>query len=152
MNSITFSSLADHPELKDLVARWLWSFWGAPGNFEFYRSMTEHCLKDDFPMVYIAFINGTPVGTVAMLRADLFSRQDLYPWMADLYVPPEYRSKGIGSALQDFVLEETMRQGFERIYLYTPLKGYYEKKGWEFVGEEMDRDCSIVRIYKKELT
>ncbi len=151
MSDIAFSSLADCPEQKDLVARWLWSFWGAPGNFAFYRSMTEHCRKDDFPLVYVAFMDDTPVGSVALLRADLFSRQDLYPWMADLYVPPEHRGKGIGSSLQDFVLAEAKRQGFDRIYLYTPLKGYYEKKGWEFVCEEIDRDCSIVRIYEKEL-
>ena len=151
MSYIAFSSLADCPELKGLVARWLWSFWGAPGNFDFYRSMTEHCLNDDFPLVYVAFIDGTPVGTVALLRADLFSRQDLYPWMADLYVPPEHRGKGIGSALQDFVLAEAQRKGFEKVYLYTPLNGYYEKKGWEYVCEEMDRDCSVVRIYKKRI-
>ncbi|OPY26754.1 MAG: Acetyltransferase (GNAT) family protein [Methanocella sp. PtaU1.Bin125] len=152
MDRIAFISLADRPEYKDLIAKWLWSFWGAPGNYEFYQSMTGHCRKDDFPMVFIAFIEGTPVGTVALLRADLFSRQDLYPWMADLYVPPEYRNRGIGSALQDFVLAEAKRLGFREIYLYTPLNGYYEKKGWEFVGEEMDRDCQIVRVYKKDLT
>src|SRR5512133_1278804 len=109
MSRIEFASLADHPELKDLIARWLWSFWGAPGNFGFYRSMTEHCSRDDFPFVYVAFEGGEPVGTVALLRADLFSRQDLYPWMADLYVPPEHREKGIGSELQDFVLAAAKR-------------------------------------------
>lgn len=151
MSRITFSSLADHPELKELIAQWLWSFWGAPGNRDFYRSMTAHCRKDDFPLMYVAFEEGHPVGTVALLRADLFSRQDLYPWMADLYVPPEHRGRGIGSALQDFSLAEAKRRGFEKIYLYTPLNGYYEKMGWEFVGKEMDRDCSIVRIYEKKL-
>ena len=151
MSRIDFASLAEHPEQKDLVARWLWSFWGAPGNFGFYHSMTEHCSNTDFPFVYVAFAGGRPVGTVALLRADLFSRQDLYPWMADLYVPPEHRGKGIGSALQDYVLAEAKRLGFDRIYLYTPLNGYYERKGWEFVCEEMDRDCQIVRIYKKNI-
>jgi len=151
MNSITFASLDDHPELKDLVARWLWSFWGAPGNFDFYRSMTEHCSKDDFPFMYVAFADGKPVGTVALLRADLFSRQDLFPWMGDLFVPSEHRSKGIGSALQDYVLKEAKKQGFNQVYLETPLNGYYEKKGWEFVCEDMERDCSVVRIYKKAL-
>jgi GNAT superfamily N-acetyltransferase len=151
MNSITFASLDDHPELKDLVARWLWSFWGAPGNFDFYRSMTEHCSKYDFPFMYVAFADGRPVGTVALLRADLFSRQDLFPWMGDLFVPSEHRSKGIGSALQDYVLKEAKKQGFNQVYLETPLNGYYEKKGWEFVCEDMERDCSVVRIYKKAL-
>jgi GNAT superfamily N-acetyltransferase len=151
MSDIAFSSLADCPENKDLVARWLWDKWGAPGNFGFYRSMTEHCLKDDFPFIYVAFMDGLPVGTVSLLRSDLFTRQDLYPWMADLYVPPEHRGKGIGLALQDFVLEEARKQGFSQVFLETSLKGYYEKKGWEFVCEEMDRDCSILRIYVKNI-
>jgi GNAT superfamily N-acetyltransferase len=150
MDKIEFSSLADRPELNDIVARWLWDFWGAPGNYDFYHSMAVHCQKDDFPLMYVAFVDGTPAGTVALLRADLFSRQDLYPWMADLYVPPEYRNRGIGSALQDFVLAEAKKQGFDEIFLYTPLKGYYEKKGWEFVCEEMERDGQIVRIYKRK--
>jgi GNAT superfamily N-acetyltransferase len=151
MSDIAFSSLADRPELKDLVARWLWSFWGAPGNFDFYRSMTGHCRKDGFPLMYVALIDGMPVGTVSLLPSDLFSRQDLYPWMADLYVPPECRGEGVGSALQDFVLEEAKKRGFCQVFLETSLNGYYEKKGWEFVCEEMDRDCSILRIYKKSI-
>jgi hypothetical protein len=125
MSEIVYSNIADCPEVKGLVARWLWSFWGAPGNFEFYRSMTEHCKKDGIPAVYIAFIDGMPVGTVALLRADLFSRQDLYPWMADLYVPPETEPGGPRCRLRAGGGEKA---GFREIYLYTPLKGYYEKK------------------------
>ncbi|HEY3272925.1 MAG TPA: GNAT family N-acetyltransferase [Methanocella sp.] len=151
MSDIEFSSLADRPELKELVARWLWSFWGAPGNFDFYRSMTEHCRKDDFPLMYVALTDDRPVGTVSLLRADLFSRQDLFPWMADLFVPSEHRGKGIGSALQDYVLEEAKKHGFSQVYLETPLNGYYEKNGWEFVCEDMDRDCSVLRIYQKKI-
>ncbi len=101
-------------------------------------------------MIYVASIDSKPVGAVALLRADLFSRQDLFPWMADLYVCPEYRSKGIGSALQDFILSKAKELGFGAIYLYTPLVGYYEKKGWKYMGNEMDRDGEMVRIYKKK--
>jgi GNAT superfamily N-acetyltransferase len=69
--------------------------------------------------------------------------------MADLFVHPDYRSRGIGSALQDFILAKAKELGFQAIYLYTPLVGYYEKKGWAYMGDEMDRDGEIVRIYKK---
>lgn len=151
MQKIEFRSIVDCPEHVDTVAGWLWSFWGIPGNNDFYCSFVTHGKKDDFPAIYVAFVDDNPAGTVALLRADLFSRQDLYPWMADLYVLPEYRSRGIGSALQDFILDEAKKRGYPSIYLYTPLVGYYEKKGWEYVGDEMDRDCSIVRIYKKNI-
>jgi GNAT superfamily N-acetyltransferase len=151
MSDIFFSSITEHPELHDTIAKWLWGFWGTPKNLEFYRSLVSHCKADDIPMIYVAFFDRKPAGTVALLRADLFSRQDLFPWMADLYVCPEFRLKGIGSALQDFILNKAKEMGYREAYLYTPLKGYYEKKGWEYLGDEMDRDSEIVRIYKKKI-
>jgi|SRR5271157_337699 len=151
MSDIVFSNAAECPGVHDVIARWMWSFWGNPRNYEFYRSLVSHSQADDIPMVLVAFMDGEPVGTVGLLRADLFSRQDLFPWMADLYVRPDHRSMGIGSALQDLTLMKAKSLGYEAIYLYTPLVGYYEKKGWTYLGDEMDRDGEMVRLYKKEI-
>jgi GNAT superfamily N-acetyltransferase len=149
MSDIVFTNVLECPEAQETIARWMWSFWGNSRNYEFYRSLVAHSKTDEIPMIYAAFLDGKPVGAVALLRADLFSRQDLFPWMADLFVHPDYRSRGIGSALQDFILAKAKELGFQAIYLYTPLVGYYEKKGWAYMGDEMDRDGEIVRIYKK---
>jgi len=151
MSAIVFRNIADCPELVDTVAGWLWGFWGNARNYGFYRSLVAHGSPEDIPLIYVAFLDGAPAGSVALLRADLFSRQDLFPWMADLYVAPEYRSRGIGSALQDYILEKAVERGYREVYLYTPLTGYYEKKGWEYTGDEMDRDGEVVRIYKKQV-
>ena len=151
MSAIVFRNIADCPELVDTVAGWLWGFWGNARNYEFYRSLVAHGSPEDIPLIYVAFRDGVPAGSVALLRADLFSRQDLFPWMADLYVAPEYRSRGIGSALQDYILEKAVERGYREVYLYTPLTGYYEKKGWGYTGDEMDRDGEVVRIYKKHV-
>jgi predicted N-acetyltransferase YhbS len=149
MSDIVFSNVSDCPEVQETIARWLWGFWGNPRNYEFYHSLVTHAKTDDIPMIYVAFLDNKPVGTVGLLRADLFSRQDLAPWMADLFVHPEYRSRGIGSALQDFIMVKAKTLGYQAIYLYTPLVGYYEKKGWVYVGDEIERDGEMVRIYKK---
>jgi len=151
MSDLVFSSVTKCPELHDQIAGWLWSFWGNPSNYEFYRSLVAHGKDDDFPLIYVAFIDAKPVGTVALWRADLLSRQDLFPWLADLYVPPEYRSMGVGSALQDFALAKTKELGYPALYLYTPLIGYYEKSGWEYVCDETDKEGEKVRVYKKTL-
>ena len=151
MPDIVFLNVAERPEVQETVARWLWGFWGNPRNRDFYRSLVAHSRIDDIPMIYVAIVDGKPAGAVGLLRADLFSRQDIFPWMADLYVCPECRSQGIGSALQDFIIAKAKQLGYPTLYLYTPLVGYYEKKGWEYLGDEMDRDGETVRIYKKEL-
>ncbi len=151
MSAIVFENVSGRPEVRDTVARWLWGFFGNPRNFEFYRSLVAHSRDDDLPMIYVAYVDGVPAGTVALLRADLFSRQDLVPWMADLFVLPEYRSRGVGAALQDLAIDKARGLGYRAIFLYTPLSGYYERKGWEYLGDEMDRDGETVRIYKKNL-
>ncbi len=151
MPRIVFSNITEHPELQDTIARWLWGFWGNPRNYVFYRSLVSHSKVDGLPMTYVAYLDDKPVGTVSLLRTDLFSRQDLFPWMADLFVLPECRSMGIGSALQDFILAKAKELGSREVCLYTPLVGYYEKKGWVYLGDEMDRDGEVVRVYKKGL-
>ena len=151
MSDLAFACLSERPELQELVARWLWGFWGNPRNYEFYRSMAAHSQSDGLPLTYVALLDGEPAGTVSLLRADLFSRQDLCPWLADLYVPLESRSRGIGSALQEFAIKKASELGYPALYLYTPLKGYYEKTGWEYIGDETDRDGELVRIYRKDL-
>jgi GNAT superfamily N-acetyltransferase len=150
MSDVVFASITERPEVHEEVARWLWGFWGSPRNLEFYRSMVRHARPDEIPATYIAFVDGVPAGTVSLLRADLFSRQDLSPWMADLYVCPEFRGRGIGSALQDLAIRKAKEMGYGELYLYTPLAGYYEKKGWEHLGDEMDRDGEIVRVYTRK--
>ncbi|CAJ36762.1 GNAT family N-acetyltransferase [Methanocella arvoryzae] len=149
MIDIRFSSITECPELHDKIAGWLWSFWGNSSNYPFYRSLVANARDDDFPLVYMAFIGDIPVGTVALWRADLLSRQDLFPWLADLFVPPEHRSKGIGTALQNYAVEKAKEFGYPALYLYTPLEGYYEKSGWEYVCDEVDKEGEKVRVYKK---
>lgn len=151
MSAIVFRNIVDCPEVVETVARWLWGFWGNPRNYEYYHSLVAHGSADGIPLIYVAFIGGLPAGAVALLRADLFSRQDLFPWMADLYVVPEYRSRGAGSALQDLIIGKAGELGYSEIYLYTPLSGYYEKKGWEYLGDETDRDGETVRIYRMDI-
>ena len=121
MSAIVFCNIADCPELVDTVAGWLWGFWGNARNYEFYRSLVAHGSPEDIPLIYVAFLDGAPAGSVALLRADLFSRQDLFPWMADLYVAPEYRSRGIGSALQDYILEKAVERMLKRGQLQRKL-------------------------------
>ena len=150
MNAIEFYDVAEHPELKDLIVRWLCESFGAPKNYEFWRSLVAHCRSTDFPMIYVAFVDGTPTGTVGLSRADILSRQDLCPWLVALYVCSEFRCNGIGSALQDFAIEKAKDLGYDTLYLLTSLTGYYEKKDWEYMGDETNYDGTIVRIYRKK--
>lgn len=148
---IEIHPLADHPELHDTIARWLWSEWGMPTNRGLYGSLVAHCRRDTVPFIAVAFADRKPAGTVGLLRTDLLSRQEFTPWMAVLYVVPECRGQGIAARLQEHAIAEAKRLGFPEIYLYTKMSGFYEKTGWMYLESDLDDHGESIRIYRKGL-
>lgn len=146
---IEIRPVAGHPEFHSLVAGWLWEQWGTPLNRGLYESLVRHAKADGIPAIYAAFDRGKPVGTIGLLRTDLLSRQEFSPWMAVLFVLPQYRGHGIAGALQQHALAKARRMGYHEIYLYTMLREFYEKSGWEFVEGDVDDHGEHVRIYRK---
>ncbi|WP_423055741.1 GNAT family N-acetyltransferase [Bacillus atrophaeus] len=85
----------------------------------------------------------------ALLRNDLISRQDLFPWLACLFVVPKLRGNEIGCALLRHALKEAHRKGFENLYLCTDLEGYYEKYGWVYIKNGYIFNGEPAKLYKK---
>lgn len=142
-------SLADRKDLTETVARWRWQEWGQDLSLEYMKYQTEHnSQKNRLPMTFAALVNGEPAGTVAIWMNDLPSRQDLYPWLAGLYVVQELRGQGIAWQLQKKVIETVREHQYKEVFLYTNHIGYYERYGWEFVEPAPLRDGKLVRIYR----
>lgn len=128
-------------ELKDKVEYFqsalqiFWDQWGTETNFKFYHDCIFHSMKtdSDLPRFYIAIQNESIIGTYALLRNDLISRQDIFPWLACLYVVPECRGRNIGAKLLQHALQETLKKGHDKLYLCTDLNGYYEKYEWTHI-------------------
>jgi len=123
-----------------------WVFWksctivlepmGTEKNFKFYHDCMHHSINTDseLPSFYIAIKNESIIGTYALLRNDLISRQDIFPLLACLYVSPEQRGRKIGSLLLKHALQETEKKGHNKLYC-TDLNGYYEKYGWSHITD-----------------
>ncbi|SDK36539.1 GNAT family N-acetyltransferase [Natronincola ferrireducens] len=141
--------LSESKEHMELVINWLWKEWGNEKNYSYYKSIVESSLdKENLPQTFIALMDDEPVGTVGLWRCDLMSRQDLFPWLACLYVLPEYRGKGIGLALQRFLIKYSGEIGYKEIFLYTELDNYYEKLGWQYIENGITNKNEIEKIYK----
>ncbi|GAK02089.1 putative acetyltransferase [Geomicrobium sp. JCM 19037] len=113
-----------------------WKTWGEEGGRLFYEDAMTHALTDveGIPSFYIAVKGDVIVGTYALLRNDLNSRQDLHPWLACLYVDPEMRGGALGAKLLGHALVETERRSYRSLHLTSDLHGYYEKYGWKNIG------------------
>lgn len=69
------------------------------------------------------------VGFISLFENDGEERKDLKPWYATMYVKKEYRGNGYSRILNDAILKEAKKRGFEKVYLKTDLVNYYEKFG-----------------------
>ncbi|WP_327205524.1 GNAT family N-acetyltransferase [Rossellomorea vietnamensis] len=129
-----------------------WGQWGNEDNYRFYYDCMFHSChtEADLPRFYIAVNEDDIIGTYALLRNDLNSRQDLYPWLACLYVHPDQRGDGLGSVLLDHALREAHKKGYNCLYLTTDLEGYYEKYGWTHSTEAVGPGGDSMKVYQKQ--
>ncbi|WP_165699623.1 GNAT family N-acetyltransferase [Chimaeribacter californicus] len=152
MNPITISYLADFPEHHPQVTDWLWQAFGNAQSRAFFDSIVVSSLKKSgLPVTFIARDGDRLVGTVGLWRSDLLSRQDLTPWLAALYVDEAYRGRGIGQLLQAHGVEVARQARFEALYLYATFRGYYERHGWEVMGEGVEYPDIGVWVYGRGL-
>ena len=75
----------------------------------------------------------TLIGFISMFPTDGDERQDLTPWYATMYVKKEYSGKGYSKFLNDAILAEARKRGFEKLYLKSELVNYYEKFGAKYI-------------------
>lgn len=138
------------PEKVQDAVQYFWKQWGTESSFHFYRDCMERSVEteSDVPRFYVMLDGERIIGGYALLRSDLNSRQDLFPWFACLYVEPEYRGKKLGEQLQNHAIREVQAKGYDRLYLCTDLTEYYEKNNWTHIGKGYLLDDEETRIYE----
>lgn len=121
-----------HPEHLELVADWIHrEFWTRSGRgVEFVAALLRQAVDPDcIPLSRLALVEGRPAGIVNLIACDSTARPDLTPWLAALLVAPQFRGKGIGSALVGDLAKEAARIGCAELFLETDIPPFYERSG-----------------------
>lgn len=142
------------PQHASCVTEWLWRAFGADAlPRAFFASIVEHSQTPGaLPITFVAVEGERLLGTVGLWRCDLISRQDLYPWMAAFYVAPEARGQGLAGKLQQHVIGYARAQGYTELFLYSACRDFYERFGWQYIGEGLDYPASAVSLYRYDLS
>lgn len=140
------------PHHAEQVTEWLWQAFGQGLSRAFFASVIEQSQQPDaLPLTFIATEGETLLGTVGLWRCDLISRQDLFPWLAALYIDEPQRGRGLGQALQQHVIQYARQQGYASLHLYAAFRDYYERFGWQHIGEGIDYPDTRVNLYRYTL-
>jgi ribosomal protein S18 acetylase RimI-like enzyme len=149
---VKIKSLAECMEFSNIVAGWLYEEW-IKGKVEFDElslHMKHFAQKEGLPKTFIAFYGKKPVGTVSLWRNDLPLRQDLTPWLAGLWVTPDFRGNFVGHQLVYHTIKEAKKQNYKKLFLVTDIVGFYEKMGFKFEGKEPKTINKKVSLYSFE--
>ncbi len=135
-------NLLERPDLIPTIAQWHFTEWHAlfphKSIEDFAADLRESLQQDGLPQTWLLLDEqGEAAGTASLLLSDMTTNQDLSPWLANIYIHPLQRGKGLGKQVVLHVMNEARQRGLTTIYLFTEdQQAFYEKLGWELHHRE----------------
>jgi GNAT superfamily N-acetyltransferase len=137
--------LADHIDRLREVAALHQEEWPSPqlGDSIDGRAQTLAvcCQRGAIPVGVIAFDQNQLCGFALLVLQDFELRPDLSPWLAGVFVRPQHRQRGIGSALVTRIEYEAQTLGVNTVYLYTAQsRTLYARLGRQAIEQCLHND------------
>ena len=109
-------NIKDNPEYKEQFIEYFVLRWASEDSSDVYIDCISNASRKD------------------RISNDFISRMDLTPWLCALYIEEEYRGNAYGSLLIEKIKEDTLKLGYDYLYLCSDHVGYYEHYGFEKIG------------------
>ncbi len=135
-------TVAERPDLIASVAPWIWEEWGRRKG-RTLEQVASQMATNVPPMgpqhCFVLLDDGIPAGTSRLVPDDLDERPDLSPWLAGVFVPPQFRGRGHAVRLVRAVEAACVAQAIQTLWLHTEFAaGLYARLGWKEVGPADD--------------
>lgn len=133
---MNISFLADHPEFIQTLAPWICEHWRPILTQETVETRTatlqKHLNYRALPVAWVVHSGGQVFGTAALRVHDLPGHENLTPWLGGVYVAPQFRRQGIGTALCLAVEHQAqVLFNISTLYLFTlDQQAWYSSLGW----------------------
>lgn len=147
METVTYITLRERPELKDDAAQWFHQKWGVPVD-AYLACMDAYLANETEYGWYLCLNGGNIVGGMGVIENDFHDRKDLTPNVCAVYTEKDYRCRGIAGHLLGLVVEDMRSKGISPLYLVTDHVEFYERYGWEFLCMvQGDGEPEMTRMY-----
>lgn len=145
-------SVRENPEYKDIVIKYFQEKWKSVLPI-IYDDCISHSISSNNPLPqwYLLEKDGDIIGCAGLITNDFISRMDLYPWVCAVYIELKHRGNNYASLLIDKAKADSKKANFEYLYLSTDHIGYYEKFGFEYIGQGYHPWGEESRIYQCKL-
>lgn len=150
-DNVRIVSVRKSPEYRDRAIEYISSKWSAPRNV--YEDCIGHSITSENPLPqwYLLERDMDIIGCAGLITNDFISRMDLYPWFCGLFVEENERGNAYGNLLMETAKLDAKIAGFSSLYLSTDHIGYYEKYGFQYIGDGYHPWNEKSRIYEIKL-
>ena len=145
-------SVRENPKIKNIAIEYFQSKWKSVLPI-IYEDSINHCIDaiNPLPQWYLLEKDDEIIGCAGLITNDFISRMDLYPWVCAVFIEQNYRGNAYFTLLIEKAKFDAKIAGFEYLYLSTDHIGYYEKYGFEYIGQGYHPWNEESRIYQLEL-
>lgn len=155
MNDIIIKNIKHYKCFEQTVSKWLYDEWGLKGSQKYWDDWVKFSQNENSTFqTYVVLKNNQLIATYGIMPCDLQSRQDLTPWIGNLYIPKEHRKLSL--ELMPYIFkhseDEFRKLKLKKVYLFTPHKPIVFKKfGYKFIEFSTDYDGSKISLLEKDI-
>lgn len=136
-------SMNDLPEVMEMIYQEWGQFFTKPAEQKKSEIIKAILQQREFPQIYVVKHNDIVVGSFTIKQKDL-DDCDFSPWLACVVVKKQYRGKGYGRQLLQYI--KTICDKYPQMYLFTTLENFYEKIGFEYI-KDINHNGEINKLY-----
>jgi N-acetylglutamate synthase-like GNAT family acetyltransferase len=145
---VSIFNLTEEPEHIPTLAEWHhaeWSYLNPGGSVQKRIEKMQTFLGDELiPTTYIYKQKNALAGSASIVKHDMQSRLEYSPWLAGVFVAPQFRNLGIGTQLVRHVMQMAGEADIKKLYLFTPdQEQFYERLGWTTFSREEYHDTPV---------
>ncbi len=140
---VTLHYLADHPHLLPVLAGWPLDDSGTSR-----RDLELRLHRYRLPLAFVSLEGSEPTGCVSLLLDRATHPRNRRPRLAGLYVVPEHRGRGIGTALARRSVRKAAALGHPALSVSVPPEyaAFFERLGWR---PEPETGAMVVRTHAR---
>ena len=145
-------SVRQEPDYKQSAIKYFQESWPDIAPI-LYEDSISHCIHAEqfLPQWYLLLKDDTIIGCAGLITNDFISRMDLYPWICALFIDQQHRGNRYAELLVNKAKMDAKLGGFKYLNLCTDLDGYYERFGFNYIGQGYHPWDAESRIYQIKL-
>ncbi|MDK6233962.1 GNAT family N-acetyltransferase [Aerococcus sanguinicola] len=122
-----------------------------PGGGYLAEKLEDQTLQAGEMVLVVTDVSGGLMAFASLLEEDIVPDLDYGPFLAAVYVDPNYRGQGIFYHLVSLIELEAKSQGQSQLYVISQHKNLYSKVGYQFKEDLVDFMERPVYCFNKAL-